>query len=109
MRVLFDNNAPQGIARALASHVVTEAREHGWDRLHNGDLLHVAEQAGFDVLLTADQNMRHQQNLAGRQIALVVLGKGQWRQVKPYLEHIVRAVDASVPGSYTEVDIPYKA
>jgi hypothetical protein len=52
---------------------VTTAKERGWDTLGNGDLLAAAEQAGFDVVLTADKNMRHQQNLEGRRIALPVL------------------------------------
>lgn len=107
MRVLFDNSTPRGVAAALAGHVVTEARERGWDRLRKGELLDAAEQAGFDVLLTPDQNMRHQQNLTGRKIALVVLGKDRWTLVKPYLERIAATVNAVTPGSYAEVDIPY--
>jgi len=75
MLILFDNSTPRGIARSLHGHLVTEARERGWDRLSNGELLKAAEQAGFDVLLTPDQNMRYQQNLTGRRIAIVVLGK----------------------------------
>ena len=81
MRVLFDNSTPRGIAPALAGHVVTEARERGWDRLNNGELLDAAEQAGFDLLVTADRNMGYQQNLTGRKIAIVVLGKGRWTLV----------------------------
>lgn len=61
------------MAPALRGHSVTEARECGWATLKNGDLLSVAEQAGFDVLVTADKNIRYQQNLRGRKIAIVVL------------------------------------
>ena len=74
----------------------------------NGDLLAAAEQAGFDVLLTADKNMRYQQNLEGRRIALVVLSTPQWPVVRLHPEKIVAAVNAATPGSYTEVDIPLK-
>ena len=105
MRVLFDNSTPRGIARSLHRHEVTEARAHGWDRLENGELLYAAEQAGYDVLVTPDQNIRYQQNLAGRKIALVVLGKGRWTLVKPYIPQIVEAVNAATPGSYTEIEI----
>jgi hypothetical protein len=67
--ILLDNNAPRGIARALTSHTVTEARERGWATLKNGDLLTAAEDAGFQVLVTSDKSIRYQQNLEGRKIA----------------------------------------
>jgi hypothetical protein len=94
---------PKGIARALVGHTVTRAKDRGWDTLSNGDLLAAAEAAGFDVVITADKNMRYQQNLAGRRIALVVLGTPQWPVVKLHLEKIAAAVIAATPGSYTEV------
>ena len=74
MLVLFDNGTPRTLARSLISrHTVTEARARGWDRLENGALLTAAESAGFDVLVTTDKNIRYQQNLTGREIAIVVL------------------------------------
>ncbi len=73
MLVLFDHSTPAPLASHLTGHSVTEARDRGWDTLSNGELLAEAERAGFDVLLTADRNMRYQQNLSGRKIALVVL------------------------------------
>ena len=66
MLILFDHVTPKGIARALVGHTVTKAKGRGWDTLSNGDLLAAAEAAGFDVFVTADKNMRYQQNLAGR-------------------------------------------
>jgi hypothetical protein len=107
MRILFDNSTPRGIAPALSGHEVTEARACGWDRLCNGELLDAAEQAGFDVLLTADQNMGCQQNLIGRKIAIVVLGNGRWTLVKRHLERIAAAINTSTSGGYTEVEIPH--
>jgi hypothetical protein len=74
--------------------------------LSNGELLQEAEQAGFDVLVTADKNMRYQQNLAARRIALVVLGTPQWPAVQLHLDKIAAAVNAATPGSYTEVELP---
>ena len=106
MLVLFDNSTPRGIARSLENHTVKETRDQGWDTLRNGDLLNAAEAAGFDVLLTTDKNIRYQQNLDNRRIAIVVLGKGRWRLIKPLLAQIVAAVNVATPGSYTEVDIP---
>jgi hypothetical protein len=108
MLILFDHVTPRGIARFLPGHTVTKAKERGWDTLTNGDLLEAAEQAGFDVLLTADKNMRFQQNLGGRHIALVVLSTPQWPRVRLHIERIAVAVNAAIPGSYTEVDIPFR-
>jgi hypothetical protein len=106
MRILFDNSTPRGIAAALDGHTVTEAREQGWDRLKNGELLEVVEKAGFEVFVTPDQNIRYQQNLEGRKIAIVVLSVGRWTLVKPHLIRIVEAVNAATPGSYVEIEIP---
>ena len=106
MRILFDHVTPSGVARFLPGHTVTKARELGWDTLANGDLLVEAERAGFDVVLTADKNMRFQQNLRGRRIALVVLSTPQWPIVRLHGEKIAAAVNAATPGSYTEVHFP---
>jgi hypothetical protein len=76
MRVLFDQGTPVQIRPWLQEHTVKTAREAGWSTLANGDLLRAAEEAGFDVLLTTDKNMRYQQNFAGRRIAVVVFGNG---------------------------------
>ena len=103
---MLDNGVPRGVARALASHTVKESRDQGWDEFSNGELLTAAEAAGFEVLVTTDKNIRFQQNLAGRRIAIVVLGKGRWRLIRPMLEQIALVVTAAKPGSYTEVDIP---
>ena len=108
MRVLFDHGTPGGIARALSGHKVTEAIERGWDRISNGELLNLAEAAGFDVLLTTDKRIRYQQNLAGRRIAIVVLGNSTWRVVRLHLDRIASVVANATPGSYAEVDIPFQ-
>lgn len=106
MRILFDHGTPSGIARRLAGHLVTEARELGWDRISNGDLLTAAEDGGFDLLLTTDKNIRYQQNLTGRKISIVVLGNSQWPVVRLHLDII--ATTAATPGSYAEVEIPFR-
>ena len=105
MRVLFDHVTPSGVARFLAGHAVVKAKDRGWDTLNNGDLLAEAERAGFDVLLTADKNMRYQQNLTGRRIALVVLSTPQWPVVRLHKDRIAAAVNAATPGSYTDLDL----
>ena len=108
MLVLFDHSTPAPLRYALAGHPVVEAIERGWERLVNGDLLDAAEAAGFEVFVTADKNIRYQQNLTRRKIAVVVLKNAQWPVLRRYVERVVAAVDAATPGSYTEVDIPFK-
>jgi hypothetical protein len=108
MLILFDHGTPKGLARALSGHTVITAQSRGWDRLSNGVLLDVAEQAGFDLFLSTDQGIRYQQNLARRQIALVVLtGATKWSRVRLHLPRITAAVNAAIPGSYIEVQIPF--
>lgn len=106
MRVLFDNGTPRGVAAALKDHLVEEARARGWDTLRNGELLDAAELAGFEVFVTTDRNLRYQQNLSTRQIAVVVLSKARWRLVRTRLAEIAVAVTAATPGSFVEIDIP---
>ena len=108
MRVLFDHGTPAPLIPFPEGHTVTKAKDEGWDKLVNGDLLKVAEHAGFDLLLTTDKNMVAQQNLKTRTIALVVLGNSQWRIVQRYVRRISAAVNAATPGSYAEVEIPFK-
>jgi len=82
--------------------------ERGWDRLANGELIAAAEAAGFELLLTTDKNIRHQQNLKGRKIAFVVIGNQRWPTLRRYVDKVVSAVNVATPGSYVEVEIPFK-
>ena len=107
MLILFDHGTPRSIARFLDGHTVVEAITRGWDRLANGALLNAAEEAGFDLLLSTDKNIRYQQNLTGRKIAIIILGNPQRPAVHRYIDRVIAAVNAVVPGSYTEVEIPY--
>jgi hypothetical protein len=106
MRIIFDQATPVPIRPYLEGHSVRTAAQQGWDKLRNGDLLAAAEDAGFDLLLTTDKNIRYQQNLAGRKIAIMVLGRQQWPQLLPYIRLVVDAVNSVSPGSYVELDIP---
>ena len=107
MRILFDQGVPRGLAASLRSHEVIEARKLNWERTSNGALLKLAEDAGFNLLLTTDKNVRYQQNLAERKISIVVLGSSPWWLVRQHLGGIVAAVNAAAPGSYAEVEIPF--
>jgi len=108
MPIIFDQATPVPIRPFLEGHTVRTAAQQGWDRLRNGDLLTAAEEAGFDLLLPTDKNMRYQQNLVGRRIAIVVLGRQQWPQLRAHIQRVADAVNAATPGSFVEVEIPYE-
>jgi hypothetical protein len=106
MLILFDQATPVPIRAYLAGHSVRTAWQEGWSTLRNGELLLAAESSGFELLLTTDKNIRHQQNLSARRIAIVVLVRQQWPELQPYIQRVVDAVNAATPGSYLEVEIP---
>ena len=106
MRVLFDQGTPAPLRHALVGHAVSTAFELGWATLKNGELLAAAESHSFDVFITTDTNLKYQQNLKSRRIAIVVLGTTSWPRLKIVPEMIVSVVNATTAGSYVEVAIP---
>jgi hypothetical protein len=109
MRILFDHGTPRGLAELLPGHTITTAKAMGWERLSNGNLLKAAEEDRFDVLLTTDKNIRYQQNLSSRKIAIVVLtGTTRWSRVQLSADRILLAVSAAEREGYLEVFIPFK-
>ena len=109
MLILFDHGTPKGLARALSAHTIHTAQSKGWDKLSNGALLDAAEEVGFELLLTTDRRIRHQQDLRARRIALVVLtGSTKWSLVRRHADRIAAAVASATAGSYVEVEIPFE-
>ena len=104
MRILFDQGTPAPLRDHLPGHSVETAYEKGWSALRNGELLAKAE-AEFDLLITTDRNLRHQQNLADRRIAIVVLPTTSWPRLQRIAREIAAAVDALKPGQYLEVPL----
>ena len=103
MRVLFDQGTPVPLRDALRGHTVETAYERGWSALKNGELIAVAEQAGFEEIETTDKNLKYQQNLANRNLAIVVLHTTSWPKIQLLLVQVVAAIDGSVKSSYAEV------
>lgn len=108
MLIHFDHGTPRSITTFLKNHQVVEAIVRGWEQLSNGELIKAAEEEGFDLLLTTDKNLRYQQNLTERKIAIVVLGNSNRPIVHRYIDRVIEAVDSALPGSYTEVHIPFE-
>ena len=107
MRILFDKNVPVGVRRFLVGHNVSTFMQTGWPvQLENGALLKTAEESGFDVLVTSDQNIQYQQNLTARKLALVVLGSNIWPIVTSHAASISKAVDSALPGTYQFIEMP---
>jgi hypothetical protein len=100
MLILFDHGVPTPLRASLVGNTVK--RTHGMGYIKQWELLDAAEKAGIET----DKNIRYQQNLKGRKIAIVVLGNPQWPVLRRHVDRVVVAVNAATPGSYTEVDIP---
>ena len=81
MRILFDHGTPAPLRRALVGHSVATAYEMAWSQLDNGALLKAAD-AQFNLLVTTDQNLRHQHNLAGYRLAILILPTTSWPKIR---------------------------
>ena len=106
MRILFDHGTPRPLRQHLTGHASDTAADRGWETLRNGELIDRAEQEGYEVLITSDQKLRYQQNLAGRRLAIIVLLKNNWPRVRTRTEEIRAAVEETQPGEVREVPIP---
>src|SRR5579862_3251367 len=107
MRILRDHNTPVPLRHWLNEHQVETAYERGWAELTNGELVRVAEEAGFDAMITADKGIRYQQNLAARKLALVVISTNDWTRIRKSKSVIMDAIMKVSPGSFLEVEIPF--
>jgi hypothetical protein len=102
MRILFDQGTPVPLRRALTGHAVSTAYELGWTELDNGALLRAAE-TDFDALITTDKNLRYQQNLAGRRLAILVLPPTSWPKIRAHEAQVADGVNALRPGDVAEL------
>ncbi len=102
MRILFDQGTPVPLRRYLDNHTVITAFELGWSNLQNGELLSAAE-ADFDLLITTDRQLRYQQNLVSRRLAILVLPTTSWPRLQKSIPQICEATDRCTPGDYVEL------
>jgi hypothetical protein len=105
IRVLCDEDLPHKLRMHLPEHDVVTVGYMDWGGLKNGELLKAAEEAGFDVLLTGDQSMPKEQNIAGRNLAIVTLSAIEWPIIKPHVGKIAAAIVTAKPGTVTRVDV----
>jgi hypothetical protein len=105
VKILFDQGTPAPLRGLLRGHRISTAYELGWSVLKNGELLSAAEADGFQVFVTTDRNLRYQQNLASRAIAVVVLSTTSWPRIQASVEEIAASIAGAGPGSFIEVAI----
>lgn len=104
-RVLLDQNVPAGLRFLLPADDVRTAFRMGWAELSNGDLLATADASGFELLITCDQDLPYQQNLAGRRMAVLVLGTNRWAVIRAHSADIDQVVAAIQPGSFSRLPL----
>ena len=102
---MFDQGVPAPLRKHLLGHEISTAFELGWNELNNGELIEAAENAYFEILITTDQNLRYQQNLAKSNIAVVVLMSTSWPKIQTKLDVISAALEAVRPASYAEIKL----
>jgi hypothetical protein len=105
MRILFDQGTPVPLRQYLTEHSVTTAYEEGWSNLSNGDLLKSAEDKGYQIFVTTDRNLRYQQNLSDRQIAIVVLLSTSWPKIRMQTEKVCGVINVIKLGDYVEIPV----
>jgi hypothetical protein len=106
VRVLFDQGTPAPLRKHLSGHQVNTASELQWGKLTNGELLEQAEAAGFDILVTTDQNLQYQQNLSARRISIIVICTTSWLRIERHVGAATEALNRATPGSYEDVHVP---
>jgi hypothetical protein len=102
MRILFDQGTLAPLRALLSGHSVSTAYEMGWSQIANGDLLEAAE-VDFDALITTDQNLRYQQDLTGRRLAILVLPTTSWPKIRANEVQVIASIDALRPGQIVEL------
>jgi hypothetical protein len=103
VKVLFDQGTPVPLRRALPGHAVSTAFEMGWSALANGEFLRAAEDAGFEALVTTDKNLRHQQNLQGRRLGVLVLPTTDWSAIRANADRVAAVLGTLRCGEIRDV------
>jgi UDP-N-acetylglucosamine enolpyruvyl transferase len=105
VKIFFDQGTPGPLRHFLTGHDVETAYERGWSQTKNGALIAAMEKAGFDIFVSTDQNLKYQQNLAGRKVAIVVVLTTNWPRIRADLKPVLAAINSATPGSYIEVNV----
>jgi len=102
VRILIDESLPRYLKKVLVEHAVFTVQEMGWAGIRNSELLAKAE-SNFDVLLTADKNLRYQQNLSGLALAIIVFPSNRLSVVKTLAPQVKDALSVIRQGEIIEL------
>ena len=105
MKILFDHCVPAPLRECLHDHTVVLASELGWHDLENGELITKVEEAAFDLFISTDQNIRYQQAITGRRVALLIVLRQNWPALRPHATEVLSAVNKIQPGEYRELTV----
>jgi len=107
MKILLDDCVPQRLRNHLPGHECQSARYAGFGGLENGESLTAAEAAKFDVLLTVDRGFEYDQNLGGRQIAILILSTKSIRleDLLPHVRNVLVALQSIQPRQIVRVGL----
>jgi hypothetical protein len=105
VRIVLDESVPRLLARVFIGHEAMSVTRLGWAGLSNGELLHRAVAAGYTVLVTADRNLKHQQNIAKSGIAVIVLRarSNKLEDYLPLVPAVLEALPTLKPGDVVEI------
>lgn len=106
IRLLLDNNVPRRLIPLLRPHEAVHASLAGWAGLANGDLLRMADDHGFHLLITGDKNLRYQQNLARVGCSIIELSTQHWPTIRENVAELIVAIETIQPGAYDSRDTP---
>ena len=102
MKVLLDACVPRPLRKYLPDHLIQTAQEMMWSQLKNGALLREAEER-FDAFITTDQNLKYQQNVSRRKLAILVLPTNDWPEIRSKADEIAVEVAKLKPGDFVEL------
>ena len=104
MKILLDECTPHVLKRLLTGFEIMTVQELGWAGITNGALLQLADEQ-FDVLITSDQNLKYQQNLANRQLAIVQLPTNQVPLVTKLASKIQQTLNVIKTGEFVQITL----
>jgi len=101
-KIILDENLPQPLRHCFPNHDIVTIQYQGWSGIQNGELIQLIDGV-FDVLLTADKNLRYQQNITVRKIAIIELPFTRMDLLEPLIEKIEAAINNSSIGDYFQI------
>ena len=104
---MLAHNPPHKLRTSLgtvSAHEFMTASFLGWGHFKNGDLPRAAEDAAFEVFVTGDRTLVHEQNLSRRRLSVIALSANNWPIVKQFVTQILAAINGAAPGAFVEVE-----